>query len=61
MLGYKFGKGNFYFRFGQGFELEGLGHVHKGKETLYDTLTIILRYERNLRLRSPLESWTLGT
>jgi hypothetical protein len=44
MLGYKFGKGNFYFRFGQGFELEGFGHVHKGKETLYDPLTIILRY-----------------
>jgi hypothetical protein len=60
MLGNKLRKGNFYFRFGQGFELEGFGHVHKGKETLYDALTIILRYERNLRLRSPLESWTLG-
>lgn len=34
MFGDKLGKGNFYFRFGQGFELEGLCNVHKGKETL---------------------------
>ncbi len=46
MLGDKLGEGNFYFRFWQSFELEGLSYVHKGKETLDDWFGVILYYDR---------------